>query len=273
MSSVLRLALTACLAAAAVAVPCASGASGADVFRTPSGNIVCAYEHYSGSPRDLRCEIRTGLKPLPPKPSSCTADWGAGYRLLQTGQASVLCISDTVATSTAAVLRYGTTKQYGVFRCTSTVQGLRCLNASGHGFFLSKERSYRFKAPAPQNGAFKTPSRNIVCGYSIAPDHTASMECGIKSGLKPPPKPIACDAGDPNDKRVSLRDRGRAVPVLCAGDPGPLLPQIELKADVLDYGDAVSFGGITCESQTAGLTCRNRDGHGFFLSRQRWRTF
>ena len=128
-------------------------------------------------------------------------------------------------------------------------------------------------AAAARIGAFKTPSRNIVCGYAIAPDGTASMECGVKSGLKPPPRRIHCVAGDPNDKRVSLRDTGRAVPVLCAGDPGPLLPQIEARARVLRYGMRIRFDGIRCASATTGLTCRNRSGHGFFLSRERWRTF
>jgi hypothetical protein len=126
---------------------------------------------------------------------------------------------------------------------------------------------------AARYGAFKTPSRNIVCGYSIDVHGRASMECGVKSGLKPPPRRIHCLAGDPNDKRVSLRDLGRAAPVLCAGDPGPLLPQIEAKARVLGYGRTWSAGGISCSSATVGLTCRNRAGHGFVLSRERWRTF
>jgi len=128
-------------------------------------------------------------------------------------------------------------------------------------------------ASPPRYGSFKTPSRNIVCGYSIDQHGHASMECGVKSGLKPPPRRIHCAAGDPNDKRVGLTDAGRARPVLCAGDPGPLLPQIEAKAIVLRYGRKVTFGGITCSSATAGLTCRNRAGHGFFLARERWRTF
>jgi hypothetical protein len=128
-------------------------------------------------------------------------------------------------------------------------------------------------AASARNGAFKTPSRNIVCGYAIAPDGTASMECGVKSGLKPPPRRIHCIAGDPNDKRVSLRDTGRAAPVLCAGDPGPLLPQIEARARVLRYGTTIRIAGIRCSSAATGLTCRNRSGHGFFLSRERWRTF
>ena len=189
----------------------------------------------------------------------------------QRGPARVLCITDTVYSPKAAVLTYGTTRQFGVFRCSSSVKGLRCVNSTGNGFFLSKEHSYTYKEPAARYGSFKTPSRNIVCGWSVAPDGSASMECGIKSGLKPPPKPIQCDAGDPNDKRVSLRATGRATPVLCAGDPGPLLPQIEAKASVLAYGSSTRVGAITCTSATTGLTCRNRDGHGFFLSRASWR--
>jgi hypothetical protein len=128
-------------------------------------------------------------------------------------------------------------------------------------------------AAAPKYGSFKAPSRNIVCGWSIDQHGRASMECGIKTGLKPPPPRVHCEAGDPNDKRVGLSTTGRARPVLCAGDPGPLLPVIEAKAIVLRYGTKIKIEGITCSSATTGLTCRNRSGHGFFLSRQHWRTF
>jgi hypothetical protein len=128
-------------------------------------------------------------------------------------------------------------------------------------------------AAPPKYGSFKTPSRNIVCGYGIDQHGRASMECGIKSGLKPPPRRIHCDAGDPSDKRIGLTDTGRAVPVRCAGDPGPLLPQIEAKARVLAYGTKVRIGRITCSSAITGLTCRNSSGHGFFMSRLSWRLF
>ena len=249
----------------------AAGASGAETFRTPSGNIACAYEHYDFAPVRLRCEIRTGIKPLPTKPASCTADWGGGYSLRQTGLAHVLCISDTVFDPKARVLAYGHTWHGGGFTCTSRRQGLRCTNPRAHGFFLGRDRSYAFTEPTPRYGAFKTPSGNIVCGWGVAPLGRASIECGIKSGLKPAPKPIHCDAGDPTDKRVSLLETGRATPVRCAGDPGPFVS--EAGAKVLRYGTTWSVGGLSCASQVTGLTCRNRAGHGFFLSRDRWRSF
>lgn len=122
-----------------------------------------------------------------------------------------------------------------------------------------------------RNGAFKTPSGNIVCGYSVSADgRSASIGCGIKSGLEPAPRNTCVDM-DYSGKSVSLNATGRARPVVCAGDPGPFL--VEAKAHVLRYGKSWRRGGITCASRRTGLTCTNRGGHGFFLSRSHWRAF
>jgi hypothetical protein len=120
-------------------------------------------------------------------------------------------------------------------------------------------------------GAFKTPSGNIVCGYGVsASGRSASIGCGIKSGLRPAPRNTCTDL-DYSGKAVSLNATGRARPVVCAGDPGPFL--VEAKARVLGYGKSWRGGGISCTSRRAGLTCTNRRGHGFFLSREHWRAF
>ena len=42
---------------------------------------------------------------------------------------------------------------------------------------------------------------------------------------------------------------------------------------ILRYGKRWRWHGIVCTSRLAGLTCRNRSGHGWFLSRQRQRIF
>jgi uncharacterized protein DUF6636 len=115
-----------------------------------------------------------------------------------------------------------------------------------------------------RNGAFKTPSGNIVCGYGFSADgRSSSIGCGIKSGLRPAPRNTCVDM-DYSGKSVSLTATGRARPVVCAGDPGPFL--VEAKARVLGYGKSWHGGGIACTSRRAGLTCTNRRGHGFFLS-------
>ena len=114
-------------------------------------------------------------------------------------------------------------------------------------------------AHAARYGAFKTPSGNIVCGYG-----GGSIGCGIKTGLRPAPR-NTCHDLDYSGKRMSLRTTGAAVVDLCAGDPGPFL--VEAKASVLAYGSKWRGGGITCASRRTGLTCTNRSGHGFFMSR------
>jgi uncharacterized protein DUF6636 len=110
-------------------------------FRTPSKNIYCAW---LSSPGVLRCDILSGVRPLPPKPASCDFDWGAGFELKRTSRARILCVSDSVVTNSAKVLRYGQTWSRSGFTCISRVTGLRCRNSGGHGFFLSRQHSYRF---------------------------------------------------------------------------------------------------------------------------------
>jgi hypothetical protein len=39
----------------------------------------------------------------------------------------------------------------------------------------------------------------------------------------------------------------------------------------LAYGKSFRHGVFTCQSRVTGVTCRNRNGHGLFLSRQAWR--
>ncbi|MDQ2983301.1 MAG: hypothetical protein M3R70_05170 [Actinomycetota bacterium] len=108
-------------------------------FRTPSKNIYCMYG--SG---ELRCDIGSGLRPKPPKPRNCQFDWGGSVNMRRTGRARVGCVSDSVYSSNARVLRYGKTWRGGGFACTSRIMGLTCRNASRHGWFLSRQRSRVF---------------------------------------------------------------------------------------------------------------------------------
>ncbi len=110
-------------------------------LQTPTHNIACAY---STSPANLRCDILSGLKPVPKKPPGCQNDWQFGYQIDSTGRARKVCAGDSVYSPSAKVIRYGTTWRGGPFTCKSTTSGLRCRNRSGHGFFLSRQQSYRF---------------------------------------------------------------------------------------------------------------------------------
>ncbi len=123
-------------------------------------------------------------------------------------------------------------------------------------------------------GSFKTPSSNIVCDYFIHIGSRASesnVGCVIKSGLRPAPPRRPCQDGGYAGDRVYLGVTGGVEVPSCAGDPGPYV-NVD-RAKVLGYGKKWSGGGIRCTSTTTGMTCRNKSGHGFFLSRERWRSF
>ena len=58
--------------------------------------------------------------------------------------ALVALAASLLAGAASAVLRYGTTWRRNGLVCSSKAIGLRCSNPAGHGFFMSRARSYRF---------------------------------------------------------------------------------------------------------------------------------
>jgi hypothetical protein len=143
MASEVRLAVGILVLAALVSAPAAASVTVA--FRTPSGNIGCVYSSGIGpAGQSLRCDIRSGLRPRPARPRNCNLDWGDSYVLNPSERAVVLCHGDTAIDPRARVLRYGSRWKRGAFACRSKRTGLRCRASSGHGFFLSKQHSYRF---------------------------------------------------------------------------------------------------------------------------------
>jgi hypothetical protein len=116
------LAALAGAAALALTAGDATGSSSVYVsFRLPSGNIGCGFAKFAGETANLRCEIISRLRPLPPKQRSCTDGvWGRAVGMAPTGRA---------AASPARRGRPG---------------GLTCRNRSGHGWFLSRAKSRIF---------------------------------------------------------------------------------------------------------------------------------
>ena len=109
--------------------------------------------------------------------------------------------------------------------------------------------------------AFQSPSRNIGCIVSAG-----SARCDIRArDWAPPAKPASCPV-DYGQGRVvgATSTRGRFV---CAGDTALGGP------GVLPYGRSVRRGSITCTSRTTGVTCKNKRGHGFLISRGSYRRF
>lgn len=126
-------AMAALLAAVAVAMSKADPAVAATrSFQTPSKNIVCLYNSRGPRGPSIRCDVLS-LNDV-------------GFTLERRRRARRIRITDTVADTTRArVLRYGTSRPFGPFRCTSRRSGLTCRSReSAHGFKLSRARQRVF---------------------------------------------------------------------------------------------------------------------------------
>lgn len=115
--------------------PVASAQSG---FQSPSGNIYCQ-QFEEG---DLRCDIGQYSYRAPRPPRRCEGALGSGgsVGLTERGPAEMLCVSDTVADPGLPRLPYGRTWQGKGLSCASSESGVRCTNAAGRGFLLSRAR-------------------------------------------------------------------------------------------------------------------------------------
>jgi hypothetical protein len=132
-------------------------------------------------------------------------------------------------------------------------------------------------AKQPDFGGFRTPSGNIFCNNAVGEGAKRNpvyfLQCAIKSGLKPP-----APRKGPRCTRalwVSMVGSGHAAwsGSTCPGRDEPQGPIIQQAKQVLRYGQHWSWRGMSCSSTFRGLTCRNRSGHGFFMSRALTRLF
>ncbi|MFT3988261.1 DUF6636 domain-containing protein [Aestuariivirga sp.] len=113
-------------------------------FKSPSGNIFCSYFDYDGPP-EVRCDILNSTRSFRKPPSDCDLEWGDSFAVSATAKrGEVVCHGDTVMTPDAAPLPYNRSFQQGGITCTSSMKGLACVNAKGHGFFVSRAKQQVF---------------------------------------------------------------------------------------------------------------------------------
>jgi len=113
---------------------------------------------------------------------------------------------------------------------------------------------------------FETPSENIQCVVGEDVDGS-DLTCTIITRTGGPAQPKPSDCQSDWGHTFFMRDHG-PIEIMC----GPT-NQNKDGFDRAEYGVTGEFGGFTCSSTRKGLTCTNRDGHGFFLSRARQDAF
>jgi hypothetical protein len=104
---------------------------------------------------------------------------------------------------------------------------------------------------------FWMPSRNILCNAGPLIGRSGKLVGGYA---------LACVLG--SDRRAwYLRSNGRSGVARPGGNAASDF------TSVLRYGHTWRWHGFRCSSRQTGLTCSNRSGHGFFLSRATQRLF
>jgi hypothetical protein len=110
---------------------------------------------------------------------------------------------------------------------------------------------------------FRSPSGNIGCAM-----FEGGARCDIKKReWSPPPHPPSCSEEVDFGQGLNVAHDGKAS-FVCAGDT-----TLDPSAKVLGYGEASELGGTICMSRSAGITCANHSGHGFFISIQSYKIF
>lgn len=113
-------------------------------FKTPSGNIHCAYFDYDDPP-EVRCDIQSFTPTMGKRPADCDLDWGDAFAVTsESKRGTMVCHGDTVISDQARTLAYGKTWKGDGIACSSETSGLTCKNAKGHGFSLSKAKQKVF---------------------------------------------------------------------------------------------------------------------------------
>ncbi|MBS4104035.1 hypothetical protein [Tsukamurella paurometabola] len=119
--------------------------------------------------------------------------------------------------------------------------------------------------PANGDGVyFFTPSRNIACGLDAG-----TVGCQVFTTSVIPPG-ADCDRGTMPRDRLSkgyFSLQGGPFEPSCFNQG--LFFMVIPEQKTLEYGHSVTAGGMTCVSESRGVTC-DRGRHGFFVSAQRF---
>jgi hypothetical protein len=126
---------------AALAFAGAARAGTVPAFRSPSGNISCAFV---AKPGMLFCNIVQSsyaqrLQARCMQPDGSGVDWH-GFELSSRRAGQVTCSGGLLVMGTLryVTVPYGETWRRGAFACTSRVTGVTCRNRAGHGVFVSR---------------------------------------------------------------------------------------------------------------------------------------
>jgi hypothetical protein len=120
--------------------------------------------------------------------------------------------------------------------------------------------------------SFKSPSGNIRCFALPNVLHCDIQRAGYAAKLQSQCLNPKGEMGAGVDWHGFDLDRTHKGVVACSGG-ALLMGNVHPRYAPLPYGHTWRAGAFTCTSRVAGVTCRSRAGHGFFVSRLSYRLF
>jgi hypothetical protein len=128
--------------------------------------------------------------------------------------------------------------------------------------------AFAAKTPLP---AFHSPTGNITC--LLPTSVPATLRCAIGEAAFAKTLQNFCVKGAGLDWHGFELGATRKAGPTCSGgilyDPATQTPRYVN----LPYGTTWRHGVFACVSAVTGITCRDRTGHGIFISRQSWRAW
>lgn len=117
------------------------------------------------------------------------------------------------------------------------------------------------------NKVFATPSGNIVCGGDNITSSGNALTCYIQNVAK---KPAKCSEGVGLEFTLNQTGKGK---LQCTNHEFEPENEAEDITKIIPYGSSINGNGWTCTSQTTGMRCVNKSGHGFQLSKSKQTLF
>lgn len=192
--------------------------------------------------------VRTVLVTEPAKAPSTAVTTQTTYS--QVGPEGTMTSTSTPATTT------GTTT-------TGTTTSGTTTTGATTSTFTTAALTHLSHKPLLHLTAFLSPTGNIGCQML---DGFARCDI-LQRSWSPPPHPASCSREVDYGQGLEVGATGKAG-FVCAGDTAR-----DPNSPPLRYGYASVEGKIACVSAFTGMTCTSADGHGFFISRQRYRIF
>jgi hypothetical protein len=140
-----KLGLTAAATLATLMAAPAVAHAAVGVFKSPSGNIVCAIDtdfDWNGKVA-VDCQIDENAPAAPPPKSDCPQQGDERFRLEQGGPAMFSCYGRSVPLGAEQTTDYGQTHSAGPITCDGVATTMTCTDSSTGHFFRVSQDSYQ----------------------------------------------------------------------------------------------------------------------------------